>query len=112
MKVAVLNDNNKKLKMWSEFLPCAVKFSHPSFLFLEKVKDPNLNFDVLILDRMYHGQDLLQDNSLKNFRKAFEGVILILSSALHVEGEAVRGLDYVLDQWPVSLADLKGKLKL
>ena len=107
MKIAVVNDNNKKLKMWSEFIPEATMYSHPSFTFLAKAKDPKLNYDVLVLDRMFYGQDLLEDDTLKNFRESFPKVTLILSSALHVESEKVPGLDYVIDQWPVSIQHLQ-----
>ena len=111
MKIAVVNDNNKKLKMWSEFIPEATMYSHPSFTFLAKEKDPSLHYDILVLDRMFYGQDLLEDDTLKNFRKSFPKVKLVLSSALHVESEKVPGLDHVIDQWPVSAYHLKGLVR-
>ncbi len=107
MNIGTVNDNSKKLKMWGEILPEAALFSHPSLVFLKKETDLNTTFDVLILDRIYHECDILEDDTISKFREAFPGVIIILSSALHVENESVPGIDITIDQWPIDLKTLK-----
>ncbi len=111
MIIAIINDNKKKLKMWSEFIPEAKGYSHPSLLFFEKVKNPDIHYDLLVLDRMFHGQDILDNKTLSTFRETFPGVILVLSSALHVENEKVLGVDFVIDQWPVDSFKLRKILR-
>lgn len=107
MTIGIVNDNNKKLRMWAEFIPECKRFSHPSFVFLEKDKNPKMKFEIFILDRMYHGKDILDGETLQDLRETFPQVTLVLSSALHVKGEIISGIDKVIDQWPIDFKQLK-----
>ncbi len=112
MRVGIANDNSRKLSLWKEVLPEAEGFySNISYLFLEKLKNPDLYYDILILDRVFYENDILEDSTIPDLKVSFPNTILILSSALHVEGEEVSSFDLVIDHMPTSLCSILDLLK-
>ena len=113
MKVGILNDNKKKLNLWPEFTPKGtLLFTHPEHVFNIKNKDPEIIFDVLVLDRMIHGEDILEGSILSDLRETYPDVKLVLASALHVQGENIPGIDLVIDQWPISFEEILRLLRM
>lgn len=101
MKIAIVNDNTKKLKMWLEILgECASAFTHPA-LFLHSVNKSKEIYDVIILDRIFHELDAITDKTSHHLRQSYPDAKIALSSALHNAGDKVEGFDFVLDQWPI-----------
>ena len=108
MKIAVINDNSKKNKMWSEIFNGKIEtFSHPGYFFYMMEKNKNNEFDVVILDRMYHEHDALKDHTAKKIRSILPRVKIFLSSALHSENEKIPGFDAVIDQWPLDIDSIQ-----
>lgn len=108
MKIAVINDNSKKIKMWSEIYTGKIEtFSHPAYFFYRIEKSKGLKFDAVILDRMYHEHDALKDQTAKKIRSFLPNVKIFLSSALHSKNEYLPDFDAVIDQWPLDFSDLQ-----
>lgn len=111
MKICVINDNVKKIKMWIEFLDGKLTtFHHPSFFFHHAGKT-NEKFDLVILDRIFADHDVLEEKTTKSIKAIYPDIKIFLSSALHLEGESIDGFDAVIDHWPLNLAEIKEKLE-
>lgn len=111
-KIVVVNDNMKRLRGWERALKPVevIPFTHPNFLATElrKYSERYADANLYLLDRMFYGQDLIQDQIFREIKSLVpkKEAKFVVTSGMHTAGDKVPGYDYTLPGRPLLLKDL------